>query len=636
MSVFNVRLNKFPGFARGMKYPSIEFVFEKVFSDFSEVEEINDFFILCIDGFKGDSSNDSQNTLEEKTAYLFIHLVKSLHDVVGLDVFESAFIQNGTEKNFNHLSLVLPIHSRSLMPIFQCLRDVISVLSNRSNVDWRDLLKKIIQRCILQLKQLTQKSSNTPRFVRAAYEMDIPLYYLTGDLIQYGQGCRSRRMNSSFTDQTSQISTALARNKQMAAALMRSSGLPVARHFLVRSPNDAIVAAKKLGFPIVIKPSDMDGGLGVTALIESESEVNKAYALASQYSKNILVEEHIFGKDYRLVVMDDQLIWAIERVPGGVVGDGFSSIQELVNEVNSDPRRSKLPNAPLKPIIWDEEVENCLRNLNMTSTTILAKGQFIKLKRAANIALGGQPIGVFDQVHPDNRDLAIRAAQSLRLDLAGIDLLIPDISISWLETGAAICEVNAQPNIGYTTSSHLYPKILGALVKNCGRIPIIFLIESNNCRSKLFETLLDDLMEKMTVGIYELNKVYINKQLITNSSMGLLDGVRTLILNKLVQTIIIKIEDISEIAMGLPSTRFDLLVLNASESSEINQQSKINKKKALNEVLNLMLPACDGQLYVYSDTVIKDLPVPDALPLKKFNDMKKMLVESIDLIQAYK
>lgn len=636
MSAFNVRINKFAGYAFGMKYPSIEFVFERVFSEFSEVKEINDLFILCIDGFQDDSSNNSQNTLDEKTAYLFINLIKSLHDVVGLDVFENAFFKDDAEGKGNHQSLIVPIHSRSLTSIFQCLQDVLNVLSNRNNIDWRDFLRKIIQRCIHQLKQVKQNSSNTPRFIRAAYEMNIPLHYLTGDLIQYGQGCRSRRMHSSFTDQTSQISTALARNKQMAAALMRSSGLPVARHFLVRSPNAAIVAAKKLGFPIVIKPSDMDGGLGVTALIQSESEVAKAYQLAAQYSKSILVEEHVCGKDYRLVVMDDQLIWAIERVPGSVVGNGVSSIQELVSEVNSDPRRGNFPNAPLKPIIWDDELEICLKNLKMSPSSVPAKGQFIQLRRAANIALGGQPIGVFDQVHPDNRDLAIRAAQSLRLDLAGIDLLIPDISISWLETGAAICEVNAQPNIGYTTSSHLYPQILGALIKNCGRIPIIFLIENNKCRSKLFKTLLDDLMSKMIVGVYELNKVYINKQPIANSSMGLLDGVRALILNKLVQTIIIKIEDISELGMGLPISRFDLLLLNASEPFDINHQSKIGKKEALNEILDLILPACDGELYIYSDAVFEKLSADGRVKMKKFNDMKELIDKSIDLIQAYK
>lgn len=634
MSIFKTRLIKYSGFIHGFKYPSIELVFEQAFTDVKKLEGVRLSCISCLVRFDDNSEAHRQKNIAEQTAYFFIDLIKSLHDEVGLEVFETSLVQLKDEENFQNLRLVMPIHNRALNIIFQYLCDITTILSKK-NINQSNFVKKLTQRCVLQLKQVALKSSNTPRFVRAAHQMSIPLYYLPGELIQYGQGFRSRRMNSSFTDQTSQIAAALARSKPMTASILRSSGLPVPRHFLVRSAEAAIVAAKKLGFPVVVKPSDMDGGLGVTALIESDSEVITAYQSASQYSKNILVEEYVIGKDYRLVVMGGELIWAIERVPGGVTGDGKSSIKELVSQVNADPLRSKLPNAPLKPIIWDDELESCLKYINMTSTTVPSYGQFVQLRRAANIALGGKPVGVFDQVHPDNQDLAIRATEALRLDLAGVDLLIPDISTSWLETGAAICEVNAQPNIGYTTTTHLYAQILASLVQYRGRIPIIFYVDIAGSESDFFDGLLEGLLPNITLGIYDCGNTYVNDRKLSASTMNLMMGVQALILNKLVQAIVIKIEDATELELGLPVCRYDLLIINNSEFVPSNKKIKSQKKYSLDKILQKILPGCDGYCYNLYKINSKNLEIRFDVQIKNFTNSKKMLIESIRFILSY-
>ena len=150
---------------------------------------------------------------------------------------------------------------------------------------------------------MAYKSSNSPHFLKAAYLNNVPTYELLGDSIQYGQGKRSRWLNSSFTQETSQLSTNFARNKHHSAHLMRRAGIPVPEHHLASNENSATLIANKLGYPVVIKPADADGGFGVTAELMSDDEIGQAFKLASKYSKKVLVEKHVYGKDYRLIAV---------------------------------------------------------------------------------------------------------------------------------------------------------------------------------------------------------------------------------------------------------------------------------------------------------------------------------------------
>ncbi len=314
--------------------------------------------------------------------------------------------------------------------------------------------------------------SNTPHFLRAAYDRKLPWFRLTAEVFQIGMGSRARWIESTLTDVTPAISMRLARNKIAAADLLRQAGLPVPKHELARSASEAVAAASRIGYPVVVKPADRDGGVAVAAGLVDDAGVVQAYETARQFSTNVMVEKHVDGRDYRLVVHDGRMIWALERVPGGVTGDGVSTVAQLVERLNQEPARAKRADAPLKPVVFDREAAELLSGYGMTVQSVPAAGDRVRLRRAANVATGGTPEAAFDQVHPDNARLAERAANALRLDLAGIDLLIPDISRSWKETGAAICEVNAQPTIGNTTSKHLYGQILKRLVQEDGRIPI--------------------------------------------------------------------------------------------------------------------------------------------------------------------
>jgi cyanophycin synthetase len=255
--------------------------------------------------------------------------------------------------------------------------------------------------------------------------------------------------------------------------VLRKAGLPVPEHSLVKSAEAAVDFAQHLGYPVVVKPADMDGGKGVFALLRTEQSVRDAYAKVVELSGNVLVEKHIEGNDYRLQVHNGDVFWIAHRIPGGVTGDGIGTVEQLLDELNADPMRGEPgTNAWRKRIPLDDEALGLMREEGLDRNSVPKDQQFVRLRRACNVATGGVPVPALDGAHPDNLELGARAARLLRLDLAGVDLLIPDIKQSWRLSGAAICEVNAQPQL----SRHLQAELLGRLLTNKGRIPAIVII----------------------------------------------------------------------------------------------------------------------------------------------------------------
>lgn len=337
-----------------------------------------------------------------------------------------------------------------------------------------DLLRSHLKEYARRYRPIAPSGVNTLNFLQAAHDLGIPWRHVANNVFQFGWGSRARWLDSSFTDETSNISARLARDKVACAKVLRVAGLPVPRHHLVTTPAQALDAARSLGYPVVVKPADQDGGRGVHAGLRTPEAVASAYVAAAKFSKRILVEQFIVGNDYRLQVCLGDVYWVVHRRPAYVVGDGASTVAALIERNNSllqaehDPSREQ----GFKPILADEEVERWLAWQGLALASVPAQGQSVRLRGAANVNLGGTREPVLAQAHPDNLALAARAAAVLRLDLAGIDLLLPDIRRSWRETGGGICEVNAQPQM----SGHLQREILPRLVARKGRIPVVMLV----------------------------------------------------------------------------------------------------------------------------------------------------------------
>lgn len=314
---------------------------------------------------------------------------------------------------------------------------------------------------------------NAARIARACAEMNLPMQLLPRGYVHVGSGANALIFNSTMTEATTALGVALARSKSVTASLLALRGLPVPKHRLVKSAQDAVKVASELGYPVVVKPDDRDGGIGVNAGLMTAEQVTQCYEQAVAISPNVLVETHVAGQDFRITVDNGQVVKVIGRQAGGVLGDGGQTIAQLVAEIAA----SKPALRGTKSILSiDAEALELLAERGMTAASVPPAGEFVVLRRRANMSTGGTSRDAMADMHPDNARLAIRAAEALRLDLAGIDLIIPDISVSWMLCKAAICEVNAQPQISTEFAPNVYRDLLTRMLREPSRLHAVVLL----------------------------------------------------------------------------------------------------------------------------------------------------------------
>jgi cyanophycin synthetase len=284
--------------------------------------------------------------------------------------------------------------------------------------------------------------------VRAAEARDIPWVRLNdASLIQVGQGKYQKRIEAALTSQTSHIAVEIAADKELCTQLLSDLGLPVPDQRYVRDAEEAADMAARIGYPVVIKPIDGNHGRGVVVNVTNDAEAEEAFAIAETEGSGVVVESMIAGDDHRLLVVNGSLVAAAKRMPGHVVGDGRSTIAELVETVNEDPRRGKGHENMLTRLDLDEAAERMLQQQGYDPETVPPAGEVVYLRKTANLSTGGTAIDVTDVIHPDNRLMAERAIRAVGLDIGGVDFLTNDITQSYRDTGGAICEINAGPGM---------------------------------------------------------------------------------------------------------------------------------------------------------------------------------------------
>jgi cyanophycin synthetase len=287
---------------------------------------------------------------------------------------------------------------------------------------------------------------STASLVRAAEERGIPWIRLNRQsLVQFGHGKYQRRIQATTTSDTSNIAVELASDKEETNGILRDLGLPVPKQRLVRSSTEAKRVAEQIGYPVVVKPLAGNHGRGVSINLKKPGEIETAFDKAREHGRNVIVESYLEGHDHRLLVINGQLVAAAKRLPGHVTGDGKHTIEELVSIVNEDPRRGVGHEKVLTRLELDHQAERLLKKLGYDRNTVPKDGEVVYLRSTANLSTGGTAIDVTDTIHPDNRDMAIRALKALGLDIGGVDFLTRDITESYRDTGGGICEVNAGP-----------------------------------------------------------------------------------------------------------------------------------------------------------------------------------------------
>jgi cyanophycin synthetase len=311
-----------------------------------------------------------------------------------------------------------------------------------------------LERFILRAER-TAFGPSTQAIVDEAAARDIPWLRLNEySLVQLGQGIYQQRIRATMTSKTSSLAVDVAGDKELTTRLLAAAGLPVPRSYPVRSVEDALAAARRLGFPLVVKPLDGNHGRGVHLDLRSEEEVAAAFPAAQAEARRgtVLVETYVAGNDYRVLVVGGRMVAIAERVPAHVVGDGEHTVAELVGITNADPRRGVGHEKVLTRIRVDQAAVELVRDQGFELDDVPPEGAMVKLTLTGNMSTGGISIDRTDEAHPDNVEIAEEAARVVGLDVAGIDFIAPDLAEPVRESGGAIVEVNAAP--GFRMHTH--------------------------------------------------------------------------------------------------------------------------------------------------------------------------------------
>jgi cyanophycin synthetase len=305
-------------------------------------------------------------------------------------------------------------------------------------------LEADIQR-MRELREETRLGPSTGSIVEEALKRGIPYLRLNGQsLVQLGHGVHQKRIRATITSQTSNIGVEIACDKEETKQLLESYEIPVPKGRVVRTEEGLVAALESVGFPCVIKPIGGNHGRGATIGIKDLEEAKVALALAKEVSRSAVVEREIKGLDHRLLVIDHKFVAAAKRTPACVTGDGRSTIVQLVEEVNKDPRRGFGHEKVLTQITIDQHTLDLLQRHGLTPASVPEAGELIYLKATANLSTGGTATDVTEVVHSYNIFMAERISRIIDLDICGIDVMTEDITRPLNECGAVL-EVNAAP-----------------------------------------------------------------------------------------------------------------------------------------------------------------------------------------------
>jgi cyanophycin synthetase len=372
-----------------------------------------------------------------------------------------------------------------------------------------------------ELDEDVRLGPSTGSIVQAAVTRGVPYRRLTeGSLVQFGWGSRQRRIRAAETDHSSAIAESIAQDKELTKRLLRAAGVPVPLGRPVDNAVDACVAAAEIGGPVVIKPRDGNQGKGVAVNIQTPEQITAAYAAAAEISSDIIVERYLSGHDFRMLVVGNRLVAAARRDPPQVFGDGLHTVRQLVEQVNSDPRRGDGHATSLTKIRFDDIALARLAEQGYTAESIPAKGARIVLRNNANLSTGGTATDVTDDVHPDMAACAVAAAQMVGLDVCGIDVVCDSVLKPLEAQGGGIVEVNAAPGL----RMHLHPsygkgRAVGEAIATMmfpdgddARIPIVAVAGTNGKTTTVRLTAHLLTSNGLRVGMTNTDGVYIEGQ----------------------------------------------------------------------------------------------------------------------------
>src|SRR5688572_26530242 len=369
---------------------------------------------------------------------------------------------------------------------------------------------------------------STWAIVEEARRRGIPVRRLNSrSLVQLGLGRNLRRIQATLTDHTSAIAIEIAQDKDDTKRVLEAIGLPVPHGAVADTEDDAVARAQEIGFPVILKPLDLSHGRGISVRLTDEAAVREAWTRAKDFTDRVIVEQFAEGRDHRVLVIGGRVVAVAERVPAHVVGDGTLSVRQLIERANADPRRGVGHTKVLTRIACDDVTLEYLGRTGSSLDSVPAVGETVLLRATANLSTGGTSIDRTDEIHPSNVTACEMAAGVVGLDIAGIDVITPDISVPFRENGAAIIEVNAAPGVRmHTHPSEGEPRPVGAPIVDMlyppgapTTIPVVSVTGTNGKTTTV--RLIAHIFRHTgkTVGFTTTDGVYLNNRLVMEGDM---------------------------------------------------------------------------------------------------------------------
>lgn len=474
---------------------------------------------------------------------------------------------------------------------------------------------------------------STGCIVDAASARRIPHIRLNdGNLVQLGYGAAQRRIWTAESDQTSAIAEGIAQDKDFTKRLLASCGVPVPEGQVVKSPDEAWAVAQDIGCPVTVKPSDGNHARGVTLELHREADIKAAFALAEPEGSEVIVEKFIDGVEHRLLVVGGKVVAATKGETVSVHGNGKATLRELVAVLNQDPRRGPEQEYPLDWINLEAgAVRLELNRQHVTPDSVIPQGQAILLQRNGNMA-----IDCTDDVHPDVAYYAQLAAKIVGLDIAGMDMILQDVSKPMKEQGGAILEVNAGPGllmhlkptsgaprpVGQAIVEHLFPSTDEGT--GAGRIPLVGIAGTrSNAFTARFVGWLLQLSGKLT-GVASSEGMFLNNRQTQKTDTAHWAGAHRLLTNRLAQAAVIQTTARSILEEGLAYDRCLVGVVTDMDGFESLADHDVREQAQMTRVLRTQIDVvlsegagvlnadieqvadlarlCDGEVLLYSTT----------------------------------